>query len=303
MKVWILTEGKKKWSIFPYRRFREEFLAHGCELELINARDLEIIEPLEKTDRVLYKSRYKKLPDVVIPRMGSAASYISLAGLRQLENLGVFVLNNAESIELARDKLHSIQVLAQNNIPLPKTMLARMPLDPEWVKKHFHFPLIVKTIAGSQGKGVLLCDQPRHLEDLFHLVGKTNDERQILILQEFISASKGKDLRVFVIGGRAIGAMLREAGNEGYKANFSRGGSVSSFPLNQELEWLAVESAKSMNLDIAGVDILMDKDGYRVCEVNSSPGFEGFEQATDINIPLEILRFILLKTEGHSLVV
>jgi RimK family alpha-L-glutamate ligase len=301
MKVWILTEGKKKWSIFPYKRFREELLAHGCQLELINARDLEIIEPIEKTDRVLYQSRYKKLPDVVIPRMGSAASYISLAGLRQLQNLGVFVLNSADSIEQARDKLHSIQILAQNNVPLPKTMLARMPLDPNWVKKHFNFPLIVKTVAGSQGKGVLLCDKPSHLEDIFHLVGKTNDDRQILILQEFISASKGKDLRVFVIGGRAVGAMLRSAENDGYKANFSRGGSVLNFPLNPELEWLAVASAKALNLDIAGVDILMDSDGYRVCEVNSSPGFEGFEMATGMNIPLEILRFIRLKIEGSRL--
>ncbi len=301
MKIWILTEGKKKWGIYPYQRFKAEFRALGHDLELINARDLEIIEPVEKTDRVLYQSRYKKLPDVVIPRMGSAASYISLAGLRQLENLGVFVLNGANSIAQARDKLHSIQILSQNNIPLPKTMLARMPLDSEWVKKHFDFPLIVKTVAGSQGKGVLLCDKPSHLEDIFHLIGKTNDERQILILQEFISASKGKDLRVFVIGGRAVGAMLRSAGNDGYKANFSRGGSVLNFPLNPELEWLAVESAKALNLDIAGVDILMDKEGYRVCEVNSSPGFEGFEQATGLNIPLEILRFISLKTEGTAL--
>ena len=260
MKIWILTEGKKKWGIYPYQRFKAEFRALGHDLELINARDLEIIEPVEKTDRVLYQSRYKKLPDVVIPRMGSAASYISLAGLRQLENLGVFVLNGANSIAQARDKLHSIQILSQNNIPLPKTMLARMPLDSEWVKKHFDFPLIVKTVAGSQGKGVLLCDKPSHLEDIFHLIGKTNDERQILILQEFISASKGKDLRVFVIGGRAVGAMLRSAGNDGYKANFSRGGSVLNFPLNPELEWLAVESAKALNLDIAGVDILMDKE-------------------------------------------
>lgn len=300
MKVWLLTEGKKKWKIYPYKRFREELLAQNCQVELINARDLEIIEPIEKIDRVLYQSRYKKLPDVVIPRMGSAASYISLAGLRQLENLGVFVLNNADSIEQARDKLHSIQILAQNNIPLPKTMLARMPLDPDWVKKHFNFPLILKTIAGSQGKGVLLCDKPSQLEDIFHLVGKTNDERQILMLQEFISASKGKDLRVFVIGGRAVGVMLRSAENDGYKANYSRGGTVLNFPLNAELEWLAVASAKSLNLEIAGVDILMDSDGYRVCEVNSSPGFEGFEEATGINIPLEILRFIRLKVKGYG---
>jgi len=230
--------------------------------------------------------------------MGAGTTYFASAVIRHLERLGVFVLNSSQSIETAKDKLATLQILSANNIPIPKTMLAKFPLNVEAVEREFTYPIILKTVSGSHGKGVFLCENRSQLEDLADLMELSKDPKVNVILQEFASSSKGKDIRVIVVGGRPVGAMLRTAREGKFKANFSTGGAVASFDLNPAVEWLAVESVKVVGLDIAGVDILFDGDSYEVCEVNSSPGFEGFEKVTGLNIPQEIYQYIRVRLGG-----
>jgi RimK family alpha-L-glutamate ligase len=294
MKIWMLVKrGADK--TYEDERFKEEAEKEGIELQFITSEEFDIIATKEGKKSILYKGNYVSLPAVLIPRRGAYTTYFDLALIRHLEKMDIFVLNSSQAIEAAKDKLQTLQLLAANKIPIPKTMLAKLPLDIDFVDKEFHYPLIIKTISGSEGKGVFLCENRDQLEDFIDFMEVSRDPKVNLIIQEFVSTSKGRDVRIFVIGGRAIGAMLRTAKSGKIKANFSAGGSVSSFELNPAIEWLAVESARVIGLDIAGVDILLDGENYVVNEINSSPGFEGFEKATGLNIPQEIYRYIQLR--------
>jgi len=267
------------------------------ELKLVAPEELDLIVTKEGRKSILYNGNLIDLPDCLIPRMGTV-TYYALAIIRHFERLGVFILNSSQSMETSKDKLATLQFLASNNIPIPKTMLAKFPLNISVVEKEFDYPLIIKTITGSKGRGVFLLEDRNKLNDLANLMEISKNPGINLILQEFISSSRGRDIRVIVIGGRVIGAMLRTAVNNNFKANYSAGGSVAAFDLNPVIEWLAIESSKLIGLDISGIDILFDDDNYKVCEVNSYPGFEGFEKATGINVSEEIYRYIQVRLEG-----
>jgi len=162
------------------------------------------------------------------------------------------------------------------------------------VEKQLGFPAVVKTILGSQGRGVFLCDTRSGFEDLMQLVSATESKAN-MIIQEFIKSSKGRDLRVFVIGGKVVACMERLAKEGDFKANFSRGGEVRQFKISPEIEWLATESARILGLDIAGIDLLFDGEHFKICEANSSPGFRGIESCCNISIPDEIYDFIKIR--------
>ena len=193
-----------------------------------------------------------------------------------------------------KDKLYTQQLLAASNLPVPKTMLARSPLNINLIEKMIGFPVVVKTISGTQGSGVFLCETKGHLEDLMQLIdtAKTNTN---FIIQEFIHNSRGRDLRVFVVGGRIIACMERVSKDGSFKANFSCGGEVKEYPVNEEIEWLATESARILDLDITGVDLLFDGEHFKICEANSSPGFKGLEKCCPISIPDTIFDFIQVR--------
>ena len=297
MKIWILIK-KGNLNAYGNKRLKEAAEQMGIKLKIIYPEDLDIIVTRGGRKSILHKGSPVELPDCLIPRMGANTTYFGLAIIRHLERLGVFVVNSSQSIENAKDKLATLQILASNNVPIPKTMLAKFPLDIDGIEREFGYPVILKTVSGCQGKGVFLCEKKSQLEDLADLMEVSKDWKINVIIQEFVSTSKGKDIRVFVVGGRVIGAMLRMAGEGKFKANFSAGGTVAPFKLNPALEWLAAESAKLVGLDIAGVDILFDGDNYKVCEVNSSPGFEGFENATGVNVPKEIYNYIQVRLGG-----
>lgn len=298
MKIWILAK-KEKFDDYENKRFVEVAQQMGIDLILVSPTEFDIIVTKEGKKSILYHGDVVELPDCLIPRMGAGTTYAGLAVIRHLERLGVFVLSSDRSIEISKDKLASFQFLSVANLPIPKTMLARFPLPVTVIDREFTYPIIIKTVSGSLGKGVFLCESKSQLEDLFELMEISKDPKVDLILQEFISSSVGKDIRVFVVGGRAIGAMLRTAKEGKFKANFSAGGNVTNFELNPAIEWLAIESARVMGLEIAGVDLLFDGDSYKVCEVNSSPGFQGFEQATNIDVPTEFFNYIQVRLEGH----
>ena len=294
MKIWLLSK-KENIDKYSFSRFKGVATELKLDFSFVHPEDFDIIATAEGKKSIHYQGKDVDFPDCLIPRMGSGTTYFGLAVIRHFEKNGVLVLNSSEAVANAKDKLATIQNLVANNIPTPKTMLAKFPFDIEFIKKEFSYPIIVKTVSGSLGKGIFLCNNAHQLQDIMDLIEVSKEPNVNVILQEFISSSKGRDLRVIIIGGRPIGAILRKAKRGKFKANYSAGGSAESFPLNPAIEWLAVESAHTLGLEIAGVDILFDGNNYKVCEVNSAPHFEGFEKATGINIPKAIFKYIELK--------
>ena len=219
---------------------------------------------------------------------------LALAVSRHLERLGVYAINTSSSIEAVKDKLYTQQILAASNMPVPKTMLAKYPIDVDLVEEQFGFPVIVKTLSGAQGTGVFLSERKSKFRDLMDLINATNRDANIII-QEFVASSRGRDLRVFTIGGRAVACMERKSLDGNFKANLSQGGIASKVELTPEIEWLATETARILELEIAGIDLLFDGEHFKICEANSAPGFKGIEECHDISIPDAIFDFIQIR--------
>ena len=276
---------------YEIQKLVEEGKKLGIQILVFQPEQIEIIVNRDDRKSIFVNDSLVPLPDFIIPRMGAGTTYFALALIRHLEKLGVYSFNSANSIDIVKDKLYQLQVLAESGMPIPKTMLAKFPVDLETVSKHIGFPVVVKTISGSQGSGVFLCETYKSLDELMQMVENSNPKVN-LIFQEFIKTSYGKDLRVVTVGGRVVGAMLRTANDGSFKANYSRGGAVQKFDVTPEIEWLSLEIARKLDLDIAGIDLLFDNNGYKICEVNSSPGFKGLEQACEKNIAREIIQFV-----------
>lgn len=294
MRIWILSNQKKD-ELYSTKRFREEAPNYDIDLTVVAPEEVDIIVNREDKKSIRVRGETVELPDILIPRMGASTSYFALAVIRQLERLGVTCINSSLGIETVKDKLFSHQILAQANIPVPKTMLVKFPVDIDLVKKVLGFPIVVKTLSGSQGSGVFLAPDQSTFTNLMELIEGTAPKANI-ILQEFISQSHGKDLRIFIVGGRIIGCMERKAADGGFKANFSAGGTTSQFELTPNIEWLSLQTAHILGLDVAGIDLLFDgEDSYKVCEANSSPGFKGLEQACNVDVPQEIFKYCYLR--------
>lgn len=298
MKGWILYRESReelKPESYEMHRFLEAAAARGIELDILRPEQLELIVTRDDRKSIRLNGEVTPLPDFLIPRQGAITPYFSLAIIRHLERLGVLVLNQSTAIETVKDKLYTQQILAASNLPVPKTMLVKFPIDVELVKKQLGFPVVVKLISGSKGSGVYLSDTPENFEDLMTLIESTKSSANIII-QEFIASSHGRDLRVFMIGGRAVACMQRVSTDGNFKANISRGGDAQPFALTPEIEMLAIETVREVGLDIAGVDLLFDADHFKVCEVNSSPGFKGIEKAyPDMNVADMILQYVEMR--------
>ncbi|KAL0490496.1 alpha-L-glutamate ligase [Acrasis kona] len=294
--VWLLSvggRGKKKPKLnYTSKRLFETAYRLGFQLHIRCTHEFDLVVSDEGLEQLYYEGQVvDKLPDAVLPRLGAKVDYFGLAVVRHLEKIGVLVLNEHNALDTSRDKLHTLQDLGAHNLPIPKTMIAKFPVNIETVKKEFSFPLILKRSSGTQGKGVMLVENEKFLL----AVGEMIDVSSPMIFQEFIKKSSGRDIRAIVVGGKVIGAMMRVA-NHGFKANYHQGGYVKGIKLSQAIEWLAIKAARLVDLEIAGVDLLIDEKTYRICEINSSPGFEGFELATGVDVPYHILDFVKIRT-------
>lgn len=297
MRGWILykdSANKIKPEIYEINRFLEVAEEKGVIVKVVQPEQFDLTVTREDKKSILLDGEAIDLPDFLLPRMGAGTTYFALAVIRHLERLGVYSVNSSQSIETVKDKLYTHQILAENNLPVPKTMLVKFPVDVDLVEKHLGFPVIVKTLSGSQGSGVFLSETKSSFLDLMQLIEATNKSTNI-ILQEFIASSRGRDLRIITIGGRVIACMQRTAQEGEFKANFSSGGKVEKFEVTPEIEWLAMQTSQLLNLDIAGIDLLFAEDHYKVCEANSSTGFEGIESCCDINVSKEIYHFIRVR--------
>ncbi|AKB74207.1 Coenzyme gamma-F420-2:alpha-L-glutamate ligase [Methanosarcina lacustris Z-7289] len=294
MKGWILyksTAAELRPDLYEIHRFIEVAGEKGIELRVVKPDQFDLIVTRDDRKSILLDGEVVSLPDFLLPRMGAGTTYFALAVIRHLERLGVRVFNSSQSIDTVKDKLYSQQILAERGISSPNTMFAKNPVNIDLVEKYLGFPLIVKALSGSMGKGIFLSETHDNFRDIMELIHVTNPNANI-ILQEFIKSSLGRDLRVLVIGGRAVVCMERIAPAGSFKSNYSRGGAVRKFDMTPEIQQLATETARTFGLDIAGIDLLFDGDHFKVCEANSSPGFEGIEECCEVNVAGMIYDFI-----------
>lgn len=289
-KWWILAQ-EKNFANHENTRYRASARELGLELELKDPQAFGFTVAGEAPS-LCYRGKPQALPAYLLPRMGSGTSYYALSLIRQLELLGVKSLNSSRAIASAGDKLETLQLLAAKGLPVPKTLLPRFPLDFAALERELAYPLVLKPVCGLEGKGVFLCENRAQLADLARWLATFRDSRVQVMLQELVAPSRGRDLRVMVIGGKALGAMLRTAPPGGFKANYSSGGRAEAYPLDAEIAALAQGAARHLQLEIAGVDLLFAESGYKICEVNSSPGFAGFEKATGLKVPEAVFRHL-----------
>jgi len=290
---WMLVKDKF-WKSYETNRLIEEFQKQNIEVQLVDPTTVDIFVNKDNKKSILVNGEPSDLPQFVFPRTGSGTTYYIKAVIRHFERMGVPVINSSDAIDNVKDKLYTHQILAQSNLDIPKTMLLRHPIDIDFVEKNIGFPVIVKKISGSYGRGVFLCEDKKQLNQLVTMAELTKKTYDI-ILQEFIKDTWGKDLRVFVVNDKVVGCMMRQATDDDFRANITRGGEGFPYEVNEQIEWLSSESSKALGLDIAGVDLLFQNGGYKICEVNSNPGFEGMETFTKKNIAGEIVSFIKLK--------
>jgi glutathione synthase/RimK-type ligase-like ATP-grasp enzyme len=294
-KVWILHHAT---GINGYENTQllDRLGKAGIEGHVLEPKFFDIIVSRGSTRSIRYKGERIDMPNLVLSRTGSGTNYFTLALMRQIEKFNIPVINDADSVSVVSDKLLTSQILTKENLPIPKTILVNGDVDIDLVEKEIGFPCVVKATSGSKGKTVHLCESKKEFAGLMALLSSIA-LKKILIIQEFIDSAPGTDLRVWVIGGKTIVAMKRTSGDGDFRANISQGGSGENFIISEEIDYLARETARSLGLQIAGIDLLFDKEGYKICEANSSPGFEGMDQYCGQDMAQRIVDFIKLKIQ------
>ena len=240
--------------------------------------------------QIKYKGKIQQNFDAVIPRIGASVTFYGTAVLRQFEMMGVYPLNESVAISRSRDKLRSLQLLSRKGIGMPVTGYAHKPDDiDDLISMVGGAPLVIKLLEGTQGIGVVLAETKKAAESVIEaFMGlKAN-----ILVQEFISESGGADIRCFVVGDKVVAAMKRQGGEGEFRSNLHRGGNASLIRITPEERSTAIRAARTMGLNVAGVDLLRSNRGPLVMEVNSSPGLEGIEKATGKDIAGLIIQFI-----------
>lgn len=286
MKIAILSCNPKCYST---RRLREAAEQRGHNVKVLNT--LKFAIDLEPGMPDLY-FRQKRLShyDAVLPRIGSSITYYGTAVVRQFEQMDVFCANSSASITTSRDKLRSLQILSRHNIGIPQTTFVRDKKDVlPAIERVGGAPVIIKLIEGTQGIGVLLANSINTAAAIIELL---QSQKQSVLIQKFVKESKGRDIRAFVVGDRVVGAMRRVAQGQEFRSNVHRGGLTEPVILDEQYTETAVRAAQIMGLRVAGVDLLEAKDGPQIVEVNSSPGLEGIEGCTQLDIAGSIIDYI-----------
>ncbi|GAN00066.1 ribosomal protein S6 glutaminyl transferase [alpha proteobacterium U9-1i] len=266
-------------------RFQETAKNLDIELYVLKPGEFDLVVDSTEGWSAKYQGRdLLHKPDLIVPRCGAETNYFTLAVLRHFERQGVPIVNGPSAIESVADKLHTLQIVSAAKLPTPKTILGKFPVDVNLVERELGFPVVVKKLKGTRGAGVVLCQDRAQFDDLANLLDGASSGADFLF-QRYIKASHGRDVRVLVIDGKIVAAMERRATDGGFKSNISLGGSGARFEPPAEMAELAIKVARELQLDVAGIDILFDSEGYRVCEANSAPGFQGLERACGVNVP------------------
>jgi ribosomal protein S6--L-glutamate ligase len=277
----VLGVFSRRKSLYSTRRLVEAARAAGMRPKVIDALKCHLVLA-RANPKVLFEG--KELPElaVALPRIGAKVTSHGLAVVRQLEAMGVPLVNSASAIAQSRDKLRCLQMLAAHGVNIPRTVLARGAADVDMLLEQVGgLPAILKLIQGTQGVGVMIAHSRAEVESFLSTLWDLGQE---ILLQEFIAESKGRDVRALVVGERVVGAMRREAIAGEFRSNIHRGASGVPIELDADYSAAAVRAARVIGLDVAGVDLLESAEGPKVVELNSSPGFEGLEKATGLDI-------------------
>jgi RimK family alpha-L-glutamate ligase len=294
MTVLILTKNDR--NEYESSRLVDSFAAKGIEAMMCHPDDFDIIVDRDIHNGIKYKGQDLPLPKLVLVRLGAGILPFQLAVVRHFEQAGVPCINGSLPIEVVKDKLRSSQILSRAGIPIPNTMMVRIPIDDGLVETNIGFPCVVKVVTGSYGEGVYFCERKRDYKKLMEFIDNLGNKKT-MIVQEYLGERVGEDLRVLVIGGKVVGAMKRTAPEGDFRANITNGGTGSKFDVTEEIEYLARETARALNLDIAGVDLLFDKRGFRVCEANSNPGFIGFEKYCGVDVADIVTEYVKFRIQ------
>ncbi len=286
MRIVILSRDKKLYST---KRLVEAGEQHGHEMRVVDTTKC-YMDIASHRPSVYYRGDKLEGIDAVIPRIGASITFYGAAVLRQFEMMGAYPLNESVAITRSRDKLRSLQILARAGIGLPLTGFAHAVDDTQaLIELVGGAPLVVKLLAGTQGKGVVLAETQQAAESLIDAFRELNAN---FLVQEFIKEARGADIRCLVIGDRVVASMKRKAREGEFRSNLHRGGTASLVKLTPEERSAAVRAARKIGLNVAGVDLLRSNHGPVVMEVNSSPGLEGIENATKKDIAGQIIAFI-----------
>ncbi|NNM07146.1 MAG: 30S ribosomal protein S6--L-glutamate ligase, partial [Gemmatimonadetes bacterium] len=286
MKIAILSRSPKAYST---RRLREAAVARGHHVRVLDTLRFSI-EVQHGTPDLYYGSKHLSHYDAVIPRIGASITFFGMAVVRQFEQLDVYTPNPAHGIANSRDKLRSLQILSRHDIGIPHTAFVRRKQDVlPAIERVGGAPVIIKLLEGTQGVGVILADSVKVAEAIIETLQST---KQNVLIQKFVGESSGRDIRAFVVGDRVVGAMRRTAQGGDFRSNVHRGGLAEPVDLDETYRDTAIRSAQILGLKVAGVDMLEGKDGPQVMEVNSSPGLEGIEGATKLDIAGAIVDYV-----------
>ncbi|HPF97878.1 MAG: 30S ribosomal protein S6--L-glutamate ligase [Flavobacteriaceae bacterium] len=286
MNIVILS---RNGHLYSTQRLVEEGFERGHKIEVIDPLKCDLILEKEKPT-IFYKDRYLDYVDAIIPRIGASITFYGCAVVRQFEMMNVFTTVTSDAIVRSRDKLRSFQRLSKAGIGMPKTVFTNYSRDVEEVIEHVGgTPVIIKLLEGTQGLGVVLAETKNAAESVLEAF---NGLQARVIVQEFIKEAKGADLRVFIVDNQVVGAMKRQGKEGEFRSNLHRGGSAMYHKLDPEELHAALNAAKTLKLPVCGVDMLQSTRGPLILEVNSTPGLEGIEAATEKNIARSIITYI-----------
>ena len=286
MKIAILSLDS---SLYSTRRLKEAGEKRGHEMKVVNYLRCYMNITSHKPT-VVYGGNTLEDFDAIIPRIAASKTFYGLAVVRQFEVMGVFSANESQAISRSRDKLRCIQILARQGIGLPVTGFAHATQDIDGlIQTVGGAPLVIKLLEGTQGIGVVLAETNQAAKSVIEAFRGLDAN---ILVQEFIKEAGGADIRCFVVGNKVVAAMKRQGAEGEFRSNLHRGGKAQKIKLTPEERSTAIRSAKAMGLRIAGVDLLRSNHGPVVMEVNSSPGLEGIEKASQIDVADKIMEFL-----------
>jgi len=290
LHIAILSQSARLYST---RRIKEAAVQRGHHCKVLDTMKFGIyVEP--KDPSLTFRGRGISTYDAIIPRIGSSISFYGASVVRQFEQMGVFSLNSSIGISIARDKLRSMQALSRHDIGVASTAFVRDKKDVlKAIERVGGAPVIIKLLEGTQGVGVILAEDTKVAEAIIETFQST---KQNVLVQKFVKESKGKDIRAFVIGDRVVAAMRRSATGTEFRSNVHRGGTTEAVEITPEIERTAVRAAQIIGLRVAGVDMLESDNGLVIMEVNASPGLEGIEKATGVDIAGAMIEYL----EDHN---
>jgi ribosomal protein S6--L-glutamate ligase len=286
MRIAVLSRNS---SLYSTRRLVEAIVKRGHEALVIDHLKCDIV--IEPNDpHILYKGSRLEGIDAIIPRIGASVTFYGTAVVRQFEMMNVFSATESQAIVRSRDKLRSLQILSRAGIGMPKTAFTNYSnKEHRLVDEIGGAPIIIKLLEGTQGLGVVLAETRKAAQSV---VEAFNGIKARIILQEFIKESRGADIRAFVVNGEVVGAMKRQGKEGEFRSNLHRGGTASVITLSRTERSMALKAASVLGLGIAGVDMLQSDRGPLIMEVNSSPGLQGIEAATGLDIAARIIEYV-----------